>query len=76
MKATTNVAYYLAILVTALRDRENLTPNFLILDGFHKDMGRDEKGSRAQIGSMTIFERSRTLAIFQEHLEQTSSSSS
>jgi hypothetical protein len=58
MKATTNVAYHLAILVTARRDREILTPNFLILDGFRKDMGGDEKDlARAD----RIYEYLRTL---------------
>ncbi len=43
MKATTNVAYYLAVLVTALRDREVLTPSFLMLDSIRKDYGAGEK---------------------------------
>lgn len=58
MKATTNVAYYLAVLVTALRDREILTPSFLILDGFRKDYGGDEK-DLARAGR--IYEYLRTL---------------
>lgn len=41
MKTTTNVAYYLANLVTALRDREILTPSFLILDSIRKDSGSE-----------------------------------
>ncbi len=43
MKATTNVAYYLAMLVTALRDREILTPSLLMLDSIRKDYGSGEK---------------------------------
>jgi hypothetical protein len=43
MKATANVAYYMAILVTALRDREVLTPRFLMLDSIRKDYGGGEK---------------------------------
>lgn len=39
MKTTTNVAYYLAVFVTGLRDRDVLTPNFLILDSIRKDSG-------------------------------------
>jgi hypothetical protein len=58
MKATTNVAYYLAILVTALRDRQVLTPTFLMLDGLRKDYGGDEKDlARAD----RIYEYIRTL---------------
>jgi hypothetical protein len=41
MKTTTNVAYYLANLVTALRDREILTPSFLMLDSIRKDSGSE-----------------------------------
>ena len=43
MKATTNVAYYLAILVIAQRDRDVLTPSFLMLDSIRKDYGAGEK---------------------------------
>lgn len=43
MKATTNVAYYMALLVTALRDRDILMPNFLLLDSIRKDYGGGEK---------------------------------
>jgi len=39
MKTTTNVAYYLAVYVTGLRDREVLTPNFLMLDSIRKASG-------------------------------------
>lgn len=39
MKTTTNVAYYLAVFVTGLRDREVLTPSFLMLDSIRKDSG-------------------------------------
>lgn len=39
MKTTTNVAYYLAVSVTGLRDREVLTPNFLMLDSIRKASG-------------------------------------
>ena len=39
MKATTNAAYYLASLVTALRDRDILTPSFLMLDSIRKGHG-------------------------------------
>jgi hypothetical protein len=41
MKTTTNVAYYLANLVTALREREILTPSFLMLDSIRKDSGSE-----------------------------------
>ncbi|HEX4345598.1 MAG TPA: AAA family ATPase [Solirubrobacteraceae bacterium] len=41
MKTTTNVAYYLANLVTALRDREILAPSFLMLDSIRKDSGSE-----------------------------------
>jgi predicted nucleic acid-binding Zn-ribbon protein len=41
MKTTTNVAYYLANLVTALRDREILTPRLLIVDSIRKDSGSE-----------------------------------
>jgi predicted nucleic acid-binding Zn-ribbon protein len=41
MKTTTNVAYYLANLVTALRDREILTPTLLMLDSIRKDSGSE-----------------------------------
>jgi rubrerythrin len=41
MKTTTNVAYYLANLVTALRDRAILTPSFLMLDSIRKDSGSE-----------------------------------
>jgi AAA domain len=43
MKATTNVAYYLAILVIAQRDRDVLTPSFLMLDSIRKDYGAGAK---------------------------------
>jgi AAA domain-containing protein len=43
MKATTNVAYYLASFVTALRDHDILTPSFLMLDSIRKDYGGGEK---------------------------------
>lgn len=44
--------------MTALRDREILTPSFLILDGFRKDYGGDEKDlARAE----RIYEYLRTL---------------
>jgi hypothetical protein len=43
MKATTNAAYYLAVLVTALRDRNVLTPSFLMLDSIRKDYGAGVK---------------------------------
>lgn len=43
MKATTNVAYYMAFLVTAMRDRDILMPNFLMLDSIRKDYGGGEK---------------------------------
>jgi hypothetical protein len=60
MKATTNVAYYLAVLVTALRDREVLTPSFLMLDGFRKDYGADAKDlARAE----RIYDYLRTLQV-------------
>jgi hypothetical protein len=39
MKTTTNVAYYLAIFVFGLRDRETLTPSFQMLDSIRKDSG-------------------------------------
>ena len=41
MKTTTNVAYYLANLVIALRDREILTPSFMMLDSIRKDSGSE-----------------------------------
>lgn len=43
MKATTNAAYYLAIFVIAQRDRDVLTPSFLMLDSIRKDYGAGEK---------------------------------
>lgn len=43
MKATTNVAYYLAVLATALRDRDVLTPDFMMLDSIRKDYGAGDK---------------------------------
>lgn len=43
MKATTNVAYYMGLLVTAMRDRDILMPNFLMLDSVRKDYGGGEK---------------------------------
>jgi len=39
MKTTTNVAYYLAVLVTALRDEGVLVPGFLMLDSIRKASG-------------------------------------
>lgn len=39
MKTTTNVAYYLAVLVTALRDQDVLVPGFLMLDSIRKASG-------------------------------------
>lgn len=39
MKTTTNVAYYLAVLVTALRDQGVLVPGFLMLDSIRKASG-------------------------------------
>jgi len=39
MKTTTNVAYYLAVFVTALRDQEILLPSFLMLDSIRKASG-------------------------------------
>ncbi len=39
MKTTTNVAYYLAVFVTALRDQEILPPSFLMLDSIRKASG-------------------------------------
>jgi hypothetical protein len=39
MKTTTNVAYYLAMLVTALRDQGVLVPGFLMLDSIRKASG-------------------------------------
>lgn len=39
MKTTTNVAYYLAVFVTGLRDGDTLTPSFLMLDSIRKDSG-------------------------------------
>lgn len=41
MKTTTNVAYYLANLVTALRDRAILSPSLLMLDSIRKDSGSE-----------------------------------
>lgn len=43
MKTTTNVAYYLASLVTALRDPEVLTPSFLMLDSIRKASGGETR---------------------------------
>lgn len=39
MKTTTNVAYYLAVLVSALRDQGVLVPGFLMLDSIRKASG-------------------------------------
>ncbi len=39
MKTTTNVAYYLAVFVTGLRESDTLTPSFLMLDSIRKDSG-------------------------------------
>lgn len=43
MKTTTNVAYYLANMVTALRDSGILTPSFLMLDSIRKASGRETR---------------------------------
>lgn len=43
MKTTTNVAYYLANMVTALRDSGILTPRFLMLDSIRKASGRETR---------------------------------
>jgi hypothetical protein len=58
MKTTTNVAYYLANLVTALRDREILTPSFLILDSIRKDSGSE---GRDLVRAEHIYKYLRTL---------------
>lgn len=58
MKTTTNVAYYLANLVNALRDRAILTPSFLMLDSIRKASGRETRDlARAE----HIYEYLRTL---------------
>lgn len=41
MKTTTNVAYYLANLAMAIRDREILTPSFMMLDSIRKASGAE-----------------------------------
>ena len=41
MKTTTNVAYYLATLVMAIRDRQILTPSFMMLDSIRKASGAE-----------------------------------
>lgn len=43
MKTTTNVAYYLAVLVTALRDQDVLVPGFLMLDSIRKASGAGDE---------------------------------
>jgi hypothetical protein len=58
MKTTTNVAYYLANLATALRDREILTPTFLILDSIRKDSGSE---GRDLVRAERIYSYLRTL---------------
>jgi hypothetical protein len=41
MKTTTNVAYYLANLAMAVRDRQILTPSFMMLDSIRKASGAE-----------------------------------
>ena len=43
MKTTTNVAYYPAVLVTALRDQDVLVPGFLMLDTIRKASGAGDE---------------------------------
>jgi AAA domain len=43
MKTTTNVAYYLGVFITGLRDSATLTPRFLMLDSIRKDSGANEE---------------------------------
>jgi len=47
MKTTTNVAYYLANLAMAVRDRQILTPSFMMLDSIRKASGA-ERGDLAR----------------------------
>jgi hypothetical protein len=60
MKTTTNVAYYLANLATALRDREILTPSFLMLDSIRKDSGSE---GRDLVRAEHIYSYLRTLQV-------------
>ena len=41
MKTTTNVAYYLANVAMAVRDRQILTPSFMMLDSIRKASGAE-----------------------------------
>jgi hypothetical protein len=43
MKTTTNVAYYLAVFLTALRDQGILLPSFLMLDSIRKASGTEKE---------------------------------
>ncbi len=43
MKTTTNVAYYLAVFLTALRDQGVLLPSFLMLDSIRKASGTEKE---------------------------------
>jgi hypothetical protein len=54
MKASTNIAYYLAFFVTSLRDPALLGPSFLMLDGIARTSVQDKRTWRGQTGSIDL----------------------